>query len=185
MKTRALIIGFLFVIIVALMTAPVSADTTGTTALTGNPTAYVVITVNPNTIPLTLTPGASATDNTLDIHLTSNKACTVSVADSTGRAGGDQGYMGNFTASYEASPLNTKLASPIQLVGTASPPAGVTVSALTPPISTAQTLFTGIAGLNNVNCNTNTFTQPVAYTDPVLPSGSSYKIDLTFTIAAS
>ena len=185
MKTRALIIGFLLVIIVALMTAPVLALTTGSTALTGNPSAYVAITVSPDTIPLTLDPGSSATNNSLQINLTSNKACTVSVADNTFRAGGDLGYMGNFTTFYNASPLNTKLAAPIELVGDTIPPAGVTVSALTFPISTAQTLFTGIAGLNNVNCNTNTFTQPVAYADLVLPAGSSYKIDLTFTIAAS
>jgi hypothetical protein len=92
--------------------------------------------------------------------------------------------MGNYTSSYVASPLNTDLASPIGLTGTTV--TTTTADSVSSPItSTAQTLYTGNAPVYNQILAPNTFSQPVAYTDPVLPSGSTYRIDLLFTITPS
>jgi hypothetical protein len=88
--------------------------------------------------------------------------------------------MGNYTSSYVASPLNTILSSPIGLAGTTN---GTTsADTLTTPISTAQTLYVGNASVTNQLLAPNIFTQPVAVADPVLPTGSTYRIDLLYTV---
>lgn len=183
MKTRLLIIGCLLAIVLALITVPVLAANTGTTAVTGNPAAYVAITLNQSSINLPLDPFTSpATNATLGITVTSNKAFSVVVSDNTGRGSG-QGYMGNYTTSYVGSPDNTILGSPIQLAGnTIGTTTGVSA---TTPITGGSTLYTGTAAVNSQLLTPNTFTQPVAVTDVVLPGSNTYRIDLLFTISAT
>ena len=186
MKTRVLIIGFLFVIIVALMTAPVSALTTGTTALTGNPSAYVSITLNELTIPLTLSPSAPAVDSSLTATVSANKAFTVTVADNTGRTvPAELGYMGPYTIATTSYVTvgEIPLTDALQLLGTTS---GTTSAvAIVPPItSTPQTLYSGSAAVT-AQVLANQFTQQVEYADAILPGTETYRIDLLYTITAS
>ena len=69
----------------------------------------VSITLNKNSINLALIPGSSATDTSLGIIVSANLPFAVTVADNTGRPSGTQGYLGNFTSSYQGSPLDTTL----------------------------------------------------------------------------
>ena len=184
MKMRLLVIGSLLVILLALMTAPVSAAPTGTTAVTGNPSSYVAISLNQSSIYMPLDPTTSPVSNaTLGITVTSNKAFSVVVSDTTGRGVGDQGFMGNYTGGYVGSPSNTKLGSAIQLAGTTS---GTTSAVtVTPPIDVGgKPLYSGTAAVNSQLLTPNTFSQVVTVTDVVLPGSNTYRIDLTFTISA-
>jgi len=182
MKKIVLVLVGVLVIASALIAVPVSASNTGTTALTGNPASYVSITTSEASIPLTLTPGSTATDGTLGLTVSCNDPFTITVADNSLRSS-ELGYMGNYTSSYVAFPLNTTLASPIGLTGTTV--TTTTADTVTSPISTAQTLYTGTAPVYNQALTPNTFSQQVAYTDPVLPAGSTYRIDFIFTIIPS
>ena len=163
-----------------LMTAPVSADTTGTAAVTGVVAEYISITAAPDTIELNLQPDATATNSTLVLTVSRNNPYVVTVADNTGRAGGaltaNQGYMQNFTAgAYVATPV---LASPLHLdgltVGTNE------AKSLTFPISSAQTFYAGSAAVHDQALST-VISQAVSYTDPAI---STYKMQLIFTIQA-
>src|SRR5208283_4499476 len=184
MKTKLLVTGILLVTVLALMTAPVSAGgtSTGGAAVTGNPSSYASLTLNESSILLApMTPGLSATNASLGITVTANEGgWTIAVSDNTGRAVG-KGYMGNYTAgSYVASPLNTDLASPIQLAGTTN--STTTGQSASTPISGGSQIYSGSGAVNNQLLAPNTFTQPVAYTDPILPAANTYRIDLTFTL---
>lgn len=185
METRRIfLIGVLFIALAAVA-APVLADTTGTAYVSGNPAQYIAITLNENSIALTLDPTSSpATDSSLTITASCNDPFAITVADNTAR-GSNLGYMGNYTSSaYDASPLNTKLTSALALSGTTD---GTTVAqTITPPITDSpQTLYAGSVPVYDQSLDTNTFTQAVSYTDPRLPGGSNYRIDLIFTIAAA
>ncbi|MFZ0005349.1 MAG: hypothetical protein WCC86_04505 [Methanoregula sp.] len=183
MKSKILVIGILLATVFALITGPVSAGGTssGGAAVMGNPTSYAALTLNESAINMTpMTPGSSATNSTLGIIVTANEGSwTISVSDNTGRPS-KQGYMGNWTAgNYVLSPL-TDLASPIGLAGTAN--STTSTNSITPPITSGATLYSGSAAVTNQLLSPNTFTQPVAYTDPILPTGNNYRIDLTFTL---
>jgi autotransporter-associated beta strand protein len=147
------------------------------------PGTYVSISLNENTINMALIPGSTATNSSLGITVSANARFAVTVADNTGRPAGEQGYMGNYTTSYAqgSNALNTTLASPIGLVGTTN---GTTsMGTIAPPILVSgQPLYTGSAAVTNQLLAPNTLTQPVAYADPVMPSGSTYRIDLVYTI---
>lgn len=189
MKVRFMGIIGLLVIVVAMITAPVLALTaTGTSAVTGNPSSYASITLSLPSVALgstpgTMTPGISSTNSSLDINVTCNEAFTISIADSTSR-GSHLGYMGNYTSSaYDAYPVDTTLVAPLQLVGTNN--ATTTANSVTAPISTAQTLYTGAQPVHDAVLAPNIFTQPVAYYDPVLPAGSTYRIDYLFTLTVT
>jgi len=164
-----------------VITTP-NGTATGTNAFTYI-ASNVAITLNQTSIFMPLTAGGTATNTSLGITVTANIPFTVTVADNTGRIT-NVGYMGNYTTGYVLSPLNTKLASPLGLAGTTN--STTAMKPITPPItSTAQSLYSGSAAVTSQLLAPNTFTQPVALTDPVLPVGSKYRIDLIFTIAAS
>jgi PKD repeat protein len=154
---------------------------TNITTLSNYISPYVAITLNESAINLALIPGTPAIDTSLGITVSANAPFAITVADNTGRSSG-QGYMGNYTGTaYNVSPLNTDLASPIGLAGTTT---GTTsAGTINPPIlASGQTLYTGTAAVTNQLLAPNTFTQPVAYNDQVLPSGSTYRIDLLYSI---
>ena len=153
---------------------------------------YVAISLNESAINLALIPGSSATNASLGITVSANAQFAISVSDSSVRPTSYAGHMENYTSggygnqSFSGQPgLNTTLASYIQLTGTTN---GTTVEqSLTPyyPIPaypSADTLYSGSASVTNQLLAPNTFTQPVAFIDPVLPSGSTYRIDLVYTV---
>jgi hypothetical protein len=184
MKTRLFMLMGILAIVSAIIIGPVAAATSGTAAVTGNPKSSVSITLNQSSLFLDLDPGASpATNTSLAIIGSTNTPFTITVKDSTsGRAGGDLGYMGNYTTSYQGSPLNTVLAAALTLTGTTN--SSTTAVALSPPITdTPQTLYNG-GQKTNTQYLFNTFSQVVSYNDARLPTGSVYRIDLEFDIAA-
>ena len=93
---------------------------TNITTLSNYISPYVAISLNESAINLALIPGSTATDMSLGITVSANAPFVVTVADNTGRPAGVQGYMGNYTASYNqgSNALNTTLASAIGLAVT-------------------------------------------------------------------
>ncbi|HXW98955.1 MAG TPA: hypothetical protein VEI51_04460, partial [Methanomicrobiales archaeon] len=148
--------------------------------------SFVSIALN-QTSPIFLALNYSAspsTNSSLGLLVSSNGNFAVTVQDSTGRTSGDQGYMGNYTATtfYQVSPINTKLGSALSVSGTTN---GTTLAgAITPPITaTPQTLYTGGSQTNQPLATL--LSQPVTFGDTVLPAGSAYRIDLQFTITST
>jgi hypothetical protein len=194
MKTKLLIIAGLLAIACMMMIAPVIADTTGTTSVTGNVGSTASIQLNDSSVVAlaspgqsagVLTPGTTASNQSLGITVTSNSPFSVTVADNTPRDSGDQGYLGNYTTSYQTSPLNTKLTHALSLNGGFSSGSitGFTIgSDLTPITSTPLTLYSSSGPVTGQILAPNTFSQQISNTDTYLPSGSVYKIDLLFTI---
>jgi autotransporter-associated beta strand protein len=139
----------------------------------------VALTLSESSIPLTLIAGSTATDSNLGITVTANVPFTIMVADNTGRSA-NQGYMGSYSGgAYDAAgPI---LALPLELEGTTT---GTTeAQSITPPItSTSQTLYLGSAAVTDQLLAPNIFSQPVESTDQGLSGGSTYRIDLSFTI---
>ena len=129
----------------------------------------VNITLNEGSITLALVAESSATDSSLVINTTTNVPFAITVADGTGRSS-NQGYMGSYTSgAYDSG--GPDLGSPLQLAGTTT--GSTTAQPITPPLlSTTQTLYSGSAAVTNQNLPT-LFTQPAAYSDPHLPSGSN------------
>ena len=167
-------------------TVDVTVTTPGGTSATSSADKFtyqtsVSLALNENSIALTFTAGSSATDSSLVINTTDNVPFNIYVADNTGRSS-YQGYMGSYTGTaYDSG--GPDLASPIQIAGTTT--GTTTAQTITTPItSTAQALYIGSAPVTNQNIPV-LFTQPVAYTDPVLPNGSNYRIDLLYTITAT
>ena len=184
MKIRLFILVGILILGSAVMIGPVAAATTGAAAVTGNPKIAVSISLNLTSIYLDLDPAASpATNATLGITVSSNTASFfVKVNDSSGRAGGDLGYMGNYTgAAYDA--INTKLGAAMTLTGTTN--TTTAAQALAPPIAGQQTLYQGGGKVSSQLLTPNTFSQVVDYADARLPSGSVYRIDFTFEIGAT
>ena len=143
----------------------------------------VSITLNPTTINMPLAAGSTATNSSLGITVTTNTPFTITVRDNSaayGRTTG-YGYMGKFTGgAYDLYPALT-LGSPLQLAGTTV--GTTTAQAITPPITTtAKTLYTGSTSVTGQLLAPNIFSQPVVISDPHLTAGSTYRIDLTFTI---
>jgi len=113
-----------------------------------------------------------------------NTPFTITVNDNTGRILAEQGFMGNYTSGAYGPSVNTTLASPLGLTGTTNSTTSAEV--ITPPIRTAspQTLYTGTSAVSNQYLF-NTFSQAVAFGDPLLPTGSEYRVDLQFTISST
>jgi hypothetical protein len=141
------------------------------------------ITINETAVFMNLQPGLTATNSSLGITVSANVPFTVVVSDNTGRTGSDVGYMGNYTTSYVASPLDTVLAYPFKLAGTTN--STTAAWTITGPPTTGSTLYSGSAAVTNQLLSPNIFSQQVTVTDPVLPSTNRYRIDLTFTISAN
>jgi hypothetical protein len=141
----------------------------------------VSLSLDEYTITLPLAAGETATDDTMGIFVSSNVAWTVTVSDNTGRAT-NLGRMGKYTgSSYDLS--GPALANPLGLAGT--PYGGaVTTHTINPPITaTPQILYSGNSLVGQLLAP-NTFTQQVTMTDVALPPGSTYRIDLGFTITS-
>jgi hypothetical protein len=182
MKTRLFMLMGILSIVSVIMIGPVAAATSGTAAVTGNPKSSVSITLNQSSIFLDLDPAASpATNTSLAIIVSTNTPFTITVKDSSGRASG-LGYMGNYTTSYVANPLDTTLASALALSGTTN--SSTTAASVTPPIdASGKTLYNG-GQKTNTQYLFNTFSQDVSFDDTRLPTGSVYRIDLEFDITA-
>jgi len=202
MKTRLLVIGCLLVIVAALITVPVSAAGP-TTAITGNPSSYISISLNENAVGLGSTPGVlvpnqANTNTTLNATVTANNGFTIMVKDLN--VNSSYGYMRpyNFTTGYDASNTTT-LADPLGVAatnpgthayGSLGSAYGYNASTSTPIQPLAQTtgseLFHAyLANAFNAQNLPVTFTQQVQYYDPVLASFETYRMDLEFDIGAT
>ena len=157
------------------------ASTKGLNVTLTSPTPSLAISLNQSSIYLPLAAGSTATNSSLGITVTSNTPFTVKVADNTAR-GSHAGSMGSYTSGvYDAA--GPTLASPLTLIGTTS---GTTAgSMVTGPTAAGSTLYTGGVAVTNQLLAPNTFSQPVVISDPHLLTGSTYKIDLLFTITAN
>ena len=178
MKTRQLVIvGILIIAIVAMIAPVMSADTT---AVSGNPTAYVVLAVSSETISMTLTPGGTVHDTTAHLTVSSNCPYTIAAKDAMTESKPSAGYMVNYTGTeYKTD----KLAATMGISGTESSP--VTTTAIAPLTAANQVLYTSTGGVQTAKELALSFDQAVAITDPRLPAGHSYKIPVTFTITGS
>jgi autotransporter-associated beta strand protein len=148
-------------------------------AVTNNvPEPSVAIALNQSSIFLPLAAGSTATNTSLGITVSANTRFTITVADSTGRPA-NLGYMGSYTSGiYDTA--GPRLASALGLAGTTN--GTTTAQTIIPPITTGSTLYSGSAAVTNQLLAPNTYSQPVAVTDLHLPTGSTYRIDLVFTI---
>ena len=171
-------------ILLVIMIAPVSAAT-GTASISGTAQSYAAITVvNPtSSIPLSV---GTNTDTGVSLQITTNGPFSITVADNTGRTNaGDKGYMGNYTTAYVAPPTDTILTNPMSMSGTTTTQGSetTTASTITPPVSAAQTLYTGSGAVTN-QILPFTATQTVVGTDHLLPGTNTYRIDLLFTLTS-
>ena len=166
------LVGIMFL----LMIGPVSAAT-GTASITGTAqTVASISVVNPtSSIPLIV---GSNTDSSIGLTVTTNTPFSITVADNTYRTT-SKGYMGNYSAGYVASPLNTVLTNPMGLSGTST--VTTTAVAVSSPVSTAQPIYSGSAPVSN-ELLPILATQNVVVADPVLPGTNVYRIDLIFTL---
>lgn len=147
----------------------------------------VSISLNNPTTTLSLDPENSPTiDSTLVATVSStDPEWTVTVKDS-GLVANPDGYL----CEYRISPAGyvgsgACLDSHLGLAGTTVPGKATASGTDVGPITnTGVLLYTGTAAVTNQPL-ANTFTQPVAITDSVLPSGFTYRIDLTYTIMAA
>ncbi|MDD1682494.1 MAG: hypothetical protein LUO98_01550, partial [Methanoregula sp.] len=136
--------------------------------------------------PLSLDPENSPTiDSTLVATVSSTvTGWTVTVQDS-GLPANPDGYMceyQNLPPGYIVS--GACLSDHLELAGTTVPGKATATGTDVGPITNAGVLlYTGIDVVTNQPL-ANTFTQPVAFTDRVLPSGFTYRINLTYTITA-
>src|SRR5512136_173716 len=178
--------GILFLVSMVMIWPVAAATSTGSGAVTGNVKVAVSIALVNSTIFLDLDPALSPVSNTsLGLIVSSNQQpFTITVHDFTGRVAGEQGFMGNYTSGAYGPTANTTLGASLALAGTTN--ASTSAVAITPPItSTPVNFYTATAKVTNQYLYPNTFTQVVSVSDPVLPSGSVYRIDLQFTISAT
>lgn len=184
MKTRSLVLIGVLVIALAAMAMPVMAATTASATITGNPTATTEITLSANSLPLTLTPGSTASDNSITMTSTSNNAngFTVSVKDAmdNGKESSHAGHMMAFNAgSYtEATYLAANMTAATSSGADATDAGTITLKG-----PNAQTIQSTTAPKQVLN-KAITFSQAVAYTDARLTTGS-YQIVVQFDIAAN
>ncbi|MDD1682495.1 MAG: hypothetical protein LUO98_01555 [Methanoregula sp.] len=186
MKTKVLTLIGILIIAFAAMVAPVmAADTdSGTAIITGDVAQTITLTPPAAPIALTLDPTLSpATDSGSDLGVSSNYPDWVVTAEDlldSGKPALSDGIMVNWVMAGPGPYGTTLLASPLEL-GTADG-TGYTGSALT--ALTAQFTFAqgdGTSAAADIFTIPLDLSQPVAYTDVVLPATETYQIIVTFT----
>jgi hypothetical protein len=174
--------------VVNVVIATPNGTATGTGAFT-----YLVptlgLTLTESSIPLTLQAGHTATDSSLGMTVSANVPFSITVADNSATLGrtSNYGYMGDFNTNTNVyvSPYTKTLQSKLGLSGSTSGTTAVqTISGVIPAAPGGVPLYLGSAAVTNQLLSPNTFTQPVVITDPVMPTGYTYRIDLIFTIMA-
>jgi hypothetical protein len=185
MKIKLLVVISLMVVMSAAMVAPVMADETGNTTITGNPTAYVALTINSATVAMTLIPPGvnSDTSNHLDAAANCPSAIKAKDALTDSKPSSSAGFMVNATTGGIYNLTET------EKLGTAMGISGTTVGVFTTSTITAltavdQTLYTG-SGAGPSQELALSFNQAVAYSDKILPTGYSYRIPVTFIITVA
>lgn len=182
MKMNALIIAGLLALVCMVMIAPVMADTV---SITGNPGTAASISLNQTSISMPLAAGSTATNTSLGVTVSANNAFSVAVADTGGNT--HAGYMSNASSAgaYQSAPSDTHLAAAFQIQSDDNTTYSVTGHALQ-NVAGSSPVYTHSAGGTGVPVLlTNTLSQAVAYSDPVLPGGYNYQIKLDFTVTPS
>jgi hypothetical protein len=189
MKTKIWIMVGVLIIAFATMAVPVMAGETGTAAITGDVPTSVDIVLNQSSITLDLSQ-ATATNTTLGITATTNCPFAIRVNDAySDSKNSNAGYLANYTTAYmtAASGLDTHLTNPLGFQGISN--GAVTGIAASTPISNSgesNNIFTGTAATGSSGTElATTATQTGANLDMHLPTGSTYRIDLLFTIYAA
>ena len=179
MKKNLLVVISLMVVMSVVLVVPVMAGSSDTTVVSGNPTAYVDVTVSGSAITMTLTPNIVNSDTSTHLDAIANCPTTISAVDPGTDSKPSLGYMVNTTTT--GNDWNTdKLAAKMQISGT---DAGVFTTTPVTDLAAASTLYTG-SGVTASQALALSFDQAVAYSDPRLPNLYSYRIPVTFTITA-
>jgi len=163
--------------------APVSVSITMSTLTSG-------VGNNP-TINLSATPQTPGTDSSLIANVSVSQAnWSVTVADTSTYSSSHAGYMSEYIqgppGSYVSSGrvyTNPLQLSGVSVAGKATATAGDNKDIGPVPSSGGAQLYTGLASVTNLLLSNN-LTQRVEYSDQVLPSGETYRVDLTYTITA-
>lgn len=181
MNTKLWLIGGLLVLAVAVMVGPVSAATSGTSNVTGNPAATIDITVTGNITNWALAIGANNDASTVALTVSANNpGWTVQVKDTMdhSKPAGTEGKMSEYNTATDlfvtSSPKTLTNAMHVQ-GGSGTGYAGSDVT-LT---QNDQAMVTGSAAVST-QAVTTTISQNVAYTDQRL-SGTVYRMFVTFT----
>jgi hypothetical protein len=172
------------VVMSAAMVAPVGAIDIGTSNITGNPTAYVALTINSNTVAMTLIPPSVNSDISNHLDAAANCPSAIKAKDAMTNGKHSAGFMVNATTAEGTynSTVTEKLGTEMGISGTSI---GVfTTSTITALTATDQTLYTG-SGAGPSQELALSFNQAVAYSDKILPTGYSYRIPVTFTITVA
>jgi hypothetical protein len=171
----------------ACMVGPVAADTTGTTAITGNPAAEIAITVNTSANEILLVQGATNSQDALIVNVKANPiGWRLSVHDdmtANGVKPGTYGHMQNWTTAIWSTDV-TELISPMYIRGSAGTNAiqAPEVNLGTGGSGVDQTLETGTAATATLgNDYIMTTRQPVQFNDRSLASPNVYRLVLMFT----
>jgi methionine-rich copper-binding protein CopC len=183
MKAKVWIMVGVLIIALAAMVAPVmAASPTADTVVSGNPASYVDITVSSATISMTLTPSITNHYTTATLGATANGPTTIKATDAGTNSKPSAGYMVNCTTSgntWSTDKLGSKMTISGTNVGVFTASTVADLGDLTP-----ETLYTG-SGEADTQSLALSFNQAVTVADPILPSGYTYKLPVTFTIAAS
>jgi hypothetical protein len=179
MKTKLLIIAGLLVIAFAAMIAPVMAGSTAT--ITGNVAKTITVNVNGTITDWPLTSGITNTNSTsVTLDVSSNSpGWVVSIKDALDGGKPSAGHLVDYTGStYGTVALGSALGiSSASVTGLT----GGSVAALSGSDSTIETGASDYTGAGTFTATPLTFSQLVAITDPVLESGHTYRIIVTFT----
>jgi hypothetical protein len=181
MKTRLLVIVGIMIIAFAAMVAPVMAGLTDTTAVYGNPTAYVSVTVSGPAALMTLAATGANSDTSMHLDAITNCPATITAVDAMSNGKGSAGYMVNVTTAgntYSADKLGAKM----QISGA---DAGVFTATTADDLATTPHLLYTASGATATQELALSFDQTTSYSDPRLPSGYSYRIPVTFTIGST
>jgi hypothetical protein len=181
MKIKLLVVISFMVVMSAAMVAPVMAAETGNTTITGNPTAYVALTINSATVAMTLIPPGVNSDTSNHLDAAANCPSAIKAKDAMTNGKPSAGFMVNVTTA-DGTYLTDTLGAAMGISGTAI---GVfTTTPISPLTAVDQTLYTG-SGAGPSQELALSFNQAVAYSDKILPTGYSYRIPVTFTITAT
>jgi len=179
MKVRKLVGIWGILALLSLLVIPMAvfaADTdTGTTEVTGNPTATIDITAPTEMLTFTLIIGGNSNTGTLNVLSNIDWTCKVKDADTTNTNG--------FMTSWNGTAYDTslKLDNAMHVLYETAPTADVTLPTEANIVAGTEAGQSDDAGENF----TIKFSQVVEYGDERLATGNNYRIVVTFSAAAT
>lgn len=182
MKTKLLVVLSVMILIGACMVGPVAAATSGQTAITGNPVAYISIAVNTTGTRTALVTDSENINETLKVNVTANPiGWVLKVEDEMGAGKNHEGHMQNWTGTAWASP-DTFLISPMYIRGESVPAYATQEAEVDLSTTDGGPLETGTAATpTSGQWFIMTTRQPVEVNDRSLAGTNVYRIVLLFT----